>query len=92
MNVLFRRSTILVKLKGNGSALSYEPGDHLAVFPKNDPDLVDSVLNRLDDKESIDPLVPCQLEYLNGNINGCFMIYLCFHLACFKYLTRTKHE
>ena len=41
MHVLCSRATILVKLqKEDPSLLQYEPGDHVGIYPKNDPELV----------------------------------------------------
>lgn len=43
-----RRSTILVKMStGENESFSYEPGDHLGVFPTNDQQQVACVLSRL---------------------------------------------
>ena len=37
----FSRATILVKLeKEDRSQLQYEPGDHIGIYPQNDPELV----------------------------------------------------
>ncbi|EDV29685.1 uncharacterized protein TRIADDRAFT_19964 [Trichoplax adhaerens] len=59
------RSTVLVKLKkASESNLCYFPGDHLSVFPRNDPEIVDQLLRKLADKESSD--ITTQLEYLSN--------------------------
>ncbi|XP_067655457.1 nitric oxide synthase, inducible-like isoform X1 [Haliotis asinina] len=44
------RQTILVRI-GTKSATSmqYKPGDHLAIFPSNSPELVEAILSRLQD-------------------------------------------
>ncbi|XP_033627460.1 nitric oxide synthase, brain-like [Asterias rubens] len=48
-NKLSRRSTILVRLSTQGNEeLSYEPGDHVAIYPSNDQALVERILRRID--------------------------------------------
>ncbi|EDV20662.1 uncharacterized protein TRIADDRAFT_31504 [Trichoplax adhaerens] len=60
--------TILVKLdKGNNSSLNYAAGDHLSIFPGNDPEIVDALLTKLTDGQS--PDTPIQMEYLNNEKN-----------------------
>ena len=42
------RQTILVKMETQGAdELQYVPGDHVGVYPANQPELVDAVLARL---------------------------------------------
>ena len=48
----------------NTSNLCYLPGDHLSIFPCNDPEMVSQLLDKLADKESSD--IAAQLEYLNS--------------------------
>ncbi|XP_067655044.1 nitric oxide synthase 1-like [Haliotis asinina] len=44
------RQTILVRLGTNAaSVMKYCPGDHLAIFPSNPPEMVNAILSRLDD-------------------------------------------
>ncbi|XP_070568864.1 nitric oxide synthase 1-like [Ptychodera flava] len=57
------RSTILVKVDTKETDFKYEPGDHLAIFPSNEKQLVDKVLKRMR-KESISPDVPVSVQCL----------------------------
>ncbi|XP_028607253.2 nitric oxide synthase 3 isoform X2 [Podarcis muralis] len=44
------RSTILVQLQtGDQPELSYQPGDHVGIFPANNAELVDAILQRVED-------------------------------------------
>ncbi|XP_071099648.1 nitric oxide synthase 1-like [Haliotis cracherodii] len=44
------RQTILVRLGTNSStAMKYSPGDHVAIFPSNSPEMVEAILSRLHD-------------------------------------------
>lgn len=51
------KETFHIELSLEGSGITYEPGDSLGIFPTNDPELVDSLLNKLgflqDDKVTI---------------------------------------
>lgn len=50
----FSRSTISVRLKTeNSTELQYKPGDHVAIFPANRPELVQALIDRLSD--DVDP-------------------------------------
>nr|QNG40941.1 nitric oxide synthase [Placozoa sp. H4] len=70
-----QRSTILVKLSmDNTSNLCYLPGDHLSIFPCNDPEMVSQLLDKLADKESSD--IAAQLEYLNSEGNWTVDTYI----------------
>ncbi|XP_036858206.2 nitric oxide synthase, inducible isoform X2 [Manis javanica] len=61
-----RRTTLLVKLSCEGSqGLSYLPGEHLGVFPGNQPALVQAVLGRVLDGPA--PHQPVRLETLGEN-------------------------
>ncbi|XP_071945535.1 nitric oxide synthase-like protein [Antedon mediterranea] len=52
------RSTILVKMDTQGaSELLYEPGDHAAIFPANEDQLVNRILAKVDDTTSHDDIV-----------------------------------
>ncbi|XP_057357119.1 nitric oxide synthase, inducible isoform X3 [Manis pentadactyla] len=60
------RTTLLVKLSCEGSqGLSYLPGEHLGVFPGNQPALVQAVLGRVLDGSA--PHQPVRLETLGEN-------------------------
>ena len=49
--IFFSRSTILAKLDTNGSKeLTFEPGDHVAVFPANRASLVQQLINMMHEK------------------------------------------
>lgn len=59
----FSRSTILVRLKKEkNSELQYKPGDHLAIFPANRPELVQGLIDRL--SGDVDPDSPVAVEVL----------------------------
>lgn len=59
----FSRSTILVRLKKEkNSELQYKPGDHLAIFPANRPELVQGLIDRL--SGDVDPDLPVVVEVL----------------------------
>jgi len=49
------RSTVLLRLDTEGNeSLSFEPGDHVSIFPSNDPAMVDEIIERLDSAPSPD--------------------------------------
>ncbi|ESO82408.1 hypothetical protein LOTGIDRAFT_197993 [Lottia gigantea] len=57
------RQTILVTMDTQGaSELLYMPGDHVGVFPENNPDLVSAILARLSNAPPPDQLI--RLEFL----------------------------
>ena len=59
----FSRCTILVRLKKEkNSELQYKPGDHLAIFPANRPELVQGLIDRL--SGDVDPDLPIAVEVL----------------------------
>ena len=61
----FRRSTILVKVDiQNEPMLVHEPGDHLAIFPQNQPSLVNQLIKHLID--ATPPDEPVLVEYNKG--------------------------
>ncbi|XP_074635667.1 nitric oxide synthase 3-like isoform X3 [Acropora palmata] len=66
------RSTILVKFKTNDHAeLQYRPGDHVAIFPANHPDLVQTLIDKL--SGDVDPDAPIAIETLRETKgNGLF--------------------
>nr|XP_023011652.1 nitric oxide synthase [Leptinotarsa decemlineata] len=53
------KATLLLEFR---SSLPYKPGDHLGVFAKNRPDLVDGIIKRL--KGVTDPDVPVEMQIL----------------------------
>ncbi|XP_076802082.1 nitric oxide synthase 1-like isoform X1 [Clavelina lepadiformis] len=58
-----KRSTILVKLDTNDSPLlDFEPGDHLGIYPCNQPELVDGLISKLEDAPAKDDVI--QMETL----------------------------
>ena len=64
--ILFSRSTILVQLDTQGSPnLAYEPGDHVAIFPTNDNELVQRIVSRI--KMEHTPETTVQLEIASGS-------------------------
>ncbi|KAJ8968166.1 hypothetical protein NQ314_002423 [Rhamnusium bicolor] len=64
------KAVLLLELENN---LPYNPGDHLGVFPKNRPQLVDKIIQRLNGVT--DPDAPVQIQVLeeirtpNGKYN-----------------------
>lgn len=58
----YSRSTILVKLdiEGSRKQLSFDPGDHVAIFPANKADLVQQLIDATHDKP--DPNQPIRFE------------------------------
>ena len=68
---LFSRSTILVQLDTQGSSdLAYEPGDHVAIFPINDKELVQRIVGRITVEQSLETVL--QLEVQTNN-QGAYM-------------------
>lgn len=72
------------------STLSYNPGDHVGVYPKNRQELVDNIVKRL--KGVNDPDQPVELQILkethtsNGNLKRSQISdenYQIFELNCF---------
>ncbi|XP_062873326.1 nitric oxide synthase, inducible-like [Trichomycterus rosablanca] len=65
-----RHSTILVELEldGGKDLLSYEPGDHVGVFPGNSPELVTGILKHLPNAPATNQSV--RLEYLPDSESG----------------------
>lgn len=64
-----------MSMEGDGD-LTYEPGDHLAVFPKNRPELVNKLIDLLD--EAPDPNVPFKMELckeMSGMERYCFTVH-----------------
>ncbi|GAB0095507.1 Nitric oxide synthase [Sergentomyia squamirostris] len=57
------RVTILVEITANG--ISYEPGDHVGIFPENRQELVNGIIERLAGVD--DASIPIQLELLTEN-------------------------
>lgn len=56
------RQTILIKLDTYGaSELAYVPGDHVAIFPKNSPDMVESILARLHNAPPADQIIKTEI-------------------------------
>ena len=56
------RETILVKLDTYGALeLAYVPGDHVAIFPKNSPDMVESILARLHNAPPADQIIKTEI-------------------------------
>ncbi|XP_062619237.1 nitric oxide synthase 1-like isoform X1 [Saccostrea cucullata] len=56
------RQTILVKMDTGGAPeLAYAPGDHVAIFPTNSSDMVESILSRLQNAPSADQIVKTEI-------------------------------
>uniref|UniRef100_A0A4W6EF01 nitric-oxide synthase (NADPH) n=1 Tax=Lates calcarifer TaxID=8187 RepID=A0A4W6EF01_LATCA len=52
------RSTIFVRLHTNNhDSLSYQPGDHLGIFPGNHEDLVTALIDKLEDAPPVNQIV-----------------------------------
>ncbi|GLD49159.1 nitric oxide synthase, brain, partial [Lates japonicus] len=57
------RSTIFVRLHTNNhDSLSYQPGDHLGIFPGNHEDLVTALIDKLEDAPPVNQIV--KVEFL----------------------------
>ncbi|XP_063234452.1 nitric oxide synthase-like protein [Bacillus rossius redtenbacheri] len=59
------RSTLLLELE-SGAELTYQPGDHVGVFPSNRKEIVDGILSRLTVR--VDPDVPVQVQVLKTGV------------------------
>ena len=58
------RSTIFVRLHTNNhDKLSYQPGDHLGIFPGNHEDLVTALMDKLEDAPPVNQIV--KVEFLD---------------------------
>ena len=60
----FSRQTFLARidLEGNSADMNYSPGDHVAIFPLNSPQLVDGIISRLHNAPPANQLI--KLEYI----------------------------
>lgn len=57
------RSTIFVRLHTNNhDSLSYQPGDHLGIFPGNHEDLVTALIDKLEDAPPVNQII--KVEFL----------------------------
>ena len=87
------RSTILVKfLTEKNSELQYKPGDHVAIFPANRPELVQALIDRLSD--DVDPDLPIIVEVLREvkGKNGLNLGSMCLlHAAKFLDVQLIQH-
>ena len=68
----FSRQTVLVRLDTNGQdALKYQPGDHLAIFPANQPSLVDTLIEQLREAPPPDETIRLEIcKEISGNIDN----------------------
>ncbi|XP_041456933.1 nitric oxide synthase, brain-like isoform X3 [Lytechinus variegatus] len=67
------RSTIFVRLDTQGaSELLYEPGDHVAICPANNKDLVDRVLKYIDCEYSMDTVIKVEFQQQKQTALGMF--------------------
>ena len=58
---------MLVRLdKGSNKALNFEPGDHLTVFPSNDPAMVNKIIQQLENAPSPDSPITIKKCTSNG--------------------------
>lgn len=62
------RSTILVEIIANN--VSYQPGDHVGIFPANRKEIVDGILSKLSGVENPDEILQLQLLKENHTTNG----------------------
>nr|QCX35683.1 Nitric Oxide Synthase 1b [Octopus bimaculoides] len=73
------RETILLILDTKGcTELSYLPGDHLGIYPPNDPKLVEIVLSRLHNAPPIDQLVKLEMLQERSPALGPSKSWTCF--------------
>ena len=69
------RETILVKLNGLHD-LSYQPGDHAAIFAKNDKILVNTVLERVAGCSDPDQILRLEAKDEFGGKLFCYIKYI----------------
>ena len=62
--LIYSRSTILVKLKPQNHVL-YQPGDHIAIYPQNHPNIVKELLERLNLPFKIDEPIIVESKITN---------------------------
>ena len=77
---VFSRQTILVKLDTQGTSdLHYSPGDHVAIFPENSPELVDTILIRLHNAPPPDQLIRIEILSERTTLLGNNVFWSFFH-------------
>lgn len=64
------RSTVLIQIEAPG--IAYEPGDHVSVFPENQKELVDGILERLSGVDDPDETLQLQILKEVQKIDGIF--------------------
>lgn len=62
------RSTILVEIAVND--VTYQPGDHVGIFPANRKEIVNGILERLSGIDNFDEVLQLQLLKENHSTNG----------------------
>ncbi|KAG4079831.1 hypothetical protein HA402_014962 [Bradysia odoriphaga] len=71
----FDKQSMLVRLQPMNLAqqLSYQPGDHLGVFPRNSPDVVDALMQHLRETQLVNPQylesAVLEVQHTKDNIN-----------------------
>uniref|UniRef100_H2ZG23 Nitric oxide synthase 3 n=1 Tax=Ciona savignyi TaxID=51511 RepID=H2ZG23_CIOSA len=61
-----KRSTILIQLeKKNSDVLNFQPGDHLGIYPRNDPALVKALISKI--RDATDDSTVVRLEYWDAD-------------------------
>ena len=61
---------LALDVEGSSEKATYQPGDHLAIYPKNDPELVKSVLKKLQTTITKNQVFKVQIQQ---NIGGTKM-------------------
>uniref|UniRef100_A0A8D0AIJ5 Nitric oxide synthase n=1 Tax=Sander lucioperca TaxID=283035 RepID=A0A8D0AIJ5_SANLU len=85
------RSTIFVRLHTNNhDRLSYQPGDHLGIFPGNHEDLVTALIDKLEDASPVNQIVKVEFleertTALGGNWTNETRIPPCTIYQAFQY-------
>ena len=77
VNNYFSRETLLVKLDtGDNTELSYVPGDHVGIFPRNDEKMVEALLDKLSDVPDAEQIVNLEMSLENSGMSYCNMVVL----------------
>ena len=80
----FRRQTMLLKLDTEGVAdkLSFQPGDHVALYPANNPTLVDEFIGKLVNVPDVNTVY--QLQIMQEIATGKLVLWWDYGNLCRK--------
>ena len=74
----YSRVTLLVKIDTQGEKnLAYQPGDHVSIFPANDMNLVEALLNKLHNAPEPDKPITIQSCTVESGIYLYFSSFKC---------------